>query len=155
MGLLLRMMKSYFSTDRYVIIDSGFCVLKGLIKLRKKGVFACAVIKKRRYWPAMVPYKDMEDHFGRVYVGETYAIQGKVDDVIYDLWGMKDPNYEMSMMATVDVLLADETRKETVRIRKENIEDVVKKFKYKLPFDWNFLYRHAVDDHKKLRNSLT
>ena len=37
-GLLLRMMKSCFSTGRYVILDSSFCVLKGLIKLRKKGV---------------------------------------------------------------------------------------------------------------------
>ena len=55
MSLLLRMTKSYFTTGRYVIIDSGFCVLKGLIKLRKKGIFSCAVIKKRRYWPSMVP----------------------------------------------------------------------------------------------------
>ena len=30
-GILLRMMKSYFATGRYVILDSGFCVLKGLI----------------------------------------------------------------------------------------------------------------------------
>ena len=37
-----------FSTVRYIIIDSGFCVLKGLIKLRNKGVFACYIIKKRR-----------------------------------------------------------------------------------------------------------
>ena len=49
--------------------------------------------------------------------------------------GRKDPNYVMRMMDTGGRLLADETRKETVRIRKENIEDVVKKFKYKLPFD--------------------
>ena len=47
MGLLLRMMKIYFSTGRYVILDSGFCVLKGLIQLRKKGVSDCDVIKKR------------------------------------------------------------------------------------------------------------
>ena len=45
-GLLLRMMKSYFFTGGYVILDSGFCVLKWLIQLRKKGVFSCAVIKK-------------------------------------------------------------------------------------------------------------
>ena len=61
--LLLHMMKSYFATGRHVIIDSGFCVLKGLVQLRKKGVFACAFIKKRRYWPAMVPSKEMEDRF--------------------------------------------------------------------------------------------
>ena len=44
MGLLLRMMKSYFTTGSYVILDSSFYVLNGLIRLRKKGVFACAVI---------------------------------------------------------------------------------------------------------------
>ena len=81
-GLLLRTMKSYFDTGRYVIIDSGFCVLKGLIQLRKKGVYACAVIKKRIYWPAMVPGKDMEDNFREVEVRYTDSIHGTVDDVM-------------------------------------------------------------------------
>ena len=45
--LLLCMVKSYFATSTYVIIDFSFCVLKWLIQLRKRGVFACAVIKKR------------------------------------------------------------------------------------------------------------
>ena len=80
--LLLRMMKSYFATGRYVILDFGFCFLKVLIQLSKKGVFACSVIKKRRYCPVMVPGKDMEDHFRDVEVGGTYDIQGTVDGVI-------------------------------------------------------------------------
>ena len=134
-GLLLRMMKIYFSTGRYVILDSGFYVLKGLIQLRDKGIFSCAVIKKRRYWPSMVPGKDMEDHFGEVEVGETYAIHGTVDDAIYNLWGMKEPNYLTRMMATGGRLFTDDTFKETVRIWKEYGEDVVKKFKYNMPFN--------------------
>ena len=28
------------------------------------------------------------------------------------------------------------------------------KFNYKLPFDWNFHYRHAVDDHNNLSHAL-
>ena len=79
MGLLLRTMKSYFATGRYVILDSGLCVLKGSIQLRKKGVFACDFIKKRRYWPAMVPGKYMEDHFREVEVVDTHAIQETFD----------------------------------------------------------------------------
>ena len=62
-------------------------------------------------------------------MGETYAIQGTVNGVIYNLWGMKEPNYVMRMMATGGVLLADETYKETVRRLNQNGEDVVKKFK--------------------------
>ena len=50
-----------------------------------------------------------------VEVGDTDAIQGTVDDVIYNLWGMKEPNYVMRMMATGGRLLADDTCKETVR----------------------------------------
>ena len=50
-GLLLRILKSCFNTGRCVVLDSGFCVLKGLISLVKSGVFACSLIKKRRYWP--------------------------------------------------------------------------------------------------------
>ena len=99
-GLLLRTMKSYFDTGRYVILDSDFCVLKGSIQFSKKGIFAFAFANKRRYWPYVVPGKDMEDHFGGVGVRETYVIQGTADDVIYNLWGAKEPNYVVGMMAT-------------------------------------------------------
>ena len=99
-GLLSPMRKSYFPTGRYVIIDSGFYILKGLINLSKKGIFACTVIKKIRNWPNMVPDKETEDHFGGVEMGDTDTIQVEVDYVIYNLWGMKGPNYVMREMAT-------------------------------------------------------
>ena len=152
--LLLRKMKSSFATGRYVILDSGFCILKGLIHLRNKGVVACAFINKRRYWTSMVPGKYMEDNFREVEVGETDAIQVTVDDVIYNLWGIKEPTYVMRIMANGDRLLVHETCNEIVIRLKENGEDVVKKFNYKLPYDWNFCYRHVVDDHNKLRHSM-
>ena len=44
-GLLLRMLQSYFHTARYIVLDSGFCVLKGIIELCKNGLFGCAQIK--------------------------------------------------------------------------------------------------------------
>ena len=59
-GLLMRMLTSFFSTGRYVILDSGFCVLMGLVALKKAGIFACAVIKKCRYWPYLVPGEYMD-----------------------------------------------------------------------------------------------
>jgi hypothetical protein len=45
-GLLLRMLGTYFLTGWYLILDSGFCLLKSLVELKKVGIFACAVIKK-------------------------------------------------------------------------------------------------------------
>ena len=53
----------------------------------------------------MVPGKEMEGHFWEVEVGNTDSIQGKVDDAIYNLWGIKEPNYVMRMMNTDDRLL--------------------------------------------------
>ena len=43
-GLLLHMLKSYFGSGKYVILDYGFCVLKGLVELCRSGLFACALI---------------------------------------------------------------------------------------------------------------
>ena len=45
-GLLLHLLMPIFHLGFVVIIDSGFCVLKGIIKMREKGVFASALIKK-------------------------------------------------------------------------------------------------------------
>ena len=82
MGLLLYAMKSYFYTGGYVILDSVFSILKGLIQLKKKVIFACAFIKKRIHGTSMVPFKEMENSFGEVELGDIDDTQGKVDDVI-------------------------------------------------------------------------
>jgi hypothetical protein len=54
-GLLLRMLKSCFNSGRYVVLDSGFCVLKAIVALYEKGIYAGALIKKHRLWPSLVP----------------------------------------------------------------------------------------------------
>ena len=53
--LLLEMTRPIHNMGKLVVLDSGFCVLEGLIALKKVGVFAYAVIKKRRYWLKHVP----------------------------------------------------------------------------------------------------
>ena len=45
-GLLLHLLLPIFHLGFVVILDSGFCVLKAIIKLRGKGVFLSALIKK-------------------------------------------------------------------------------------------------------------
>ena len=68
---------------------------------------------------------------------------------------MKEPSYWMRMIATGGCILADDTCKETVIRRKGNWEDLVKKFKYKLPSDWHFRFWHVVYEHNNLRHILT
>ncbi len=54
-GLLLHLLKSIFYSGHYVYLDIGFCELKALIALKKKGVFSATLIKKCRFWPTLVP----------------------------------------------------------------------------------------------------
>ena len=111
-GLLMRMLSTYFTTGRYVVLDSGFCVLRALIELKKVGLFACAVIKKRRFWPAMVLGDEMTEAFADANVGTLMAISGVLDGVKYFLWGLKEPSYMMKMMVTGGPLIANETCKD-------------------------------------------
>ena len=53
-GLLLRLCESISHTGKVVILDSGFYALTGIIVLKKIGMYASALIKKRRYWPKYI-----------------------------------------------------------------------------------------------------
>ena len=152
-GLLLRLLKNYFGSARYVVLDSGFCVLKALIELKRKGVFACALIKKRRYWPSMVPGDAFDEHFIQKEVGDTDAITGALDGIRYHLWGMKEPDHIMKMMATGGGLYT-EGCKEATRTKVDGGTQMRKTFLYTKPFHLHFKYRHAVDDHNNLRHAL-
>ena len=44
-GILLRMVEMLRGTAEVLVQDSAFFVLKGIIKLRNKGVFSTALIK--------------------------------------------------------------------------------------------------------------
>ena len=54
-GLLLRLTKPIWGTSWLVILDSGFCVLDGIIALWNEDIFASALIKKRKHWPCYIP----------------------------------------------------------------------------------------------------
>ena len=62
-ALLVRLCCHIYSTGKVVIIDSGFCVLQGIIKLRKLFFCASALVKKIWYWPTLVPGDAIYDHF--------------------------------------------------------------------------------------------
>ena len=130
--LLLRMPQLYFHTARYIVLDSCFYVLKGIIELHKNGLFGCTLIKKRRYWPAGVLGDAMQQFFvvDGVNVGDNHAISGMQDGVVYNLWGMKEPDYVMMMMLSGGPLTAYDTCKEVVRKWMEGGIKVVCRFRY-------------------------
>ena len=103
-SLLLRLTKKLWGTGKVVVLDSGFCVLQGLIELKKKGVFAASLIKKRRYWPKYIEGDKLKAHFENKPVGYSDAIKGMLDDVPFYVFGMKEPDYVLLFMSTYGTL---------------------------------------------------
>ncbi len=72
-------------------MDFGLGLLRtaGIDQAEEVGLFACMVIKKCRYWPAMVPGDEFLLAFNEAQVGASMAIAGVLDGVKYFLWGLK------------------------------------------------------------------
>ena len=99
-GLLLRLCVSLYCTGKVVILDSGFCVLQAIVELRKKGVYAAAVIKKRRYWPKYIPGVKIDEHMEGRSVSDFDCLAGTLDNVNYNIFCMKEEDYTMKLMST-------------------------------------------------------
>ncbi len=85
--MLLQMLRTYFYTGWYMVLDSSFCVLKALFELQKVEVYGAGLIKKRKYWPAGVPGDAMQQFFDQdeINVGECNTVQGVMDGTTYNL----------------------------------------------------------------------
>jgi hypothetical protein len=135
------------------VLDSGFCVLWFLVELKKVGLFTCAVIKKRRFCPAMVPGEAFLEAFEGKKVGTLMAILGVLAGVKYFLWGLKEPSFVMKMMATGGPLIPNKSCKLQRRRFEEGGVEVTCTFQFPLPYDWHYKFRHAVDNHNNLCHS--
>ena len=51
-GLFLQVLEPILGKGNMVVLDSGFCVLKGIVELKKRGVYASALIKNRSIGPS-------------------------------------------------------------------------------------------------------
>lgn len=149
-SLLLRLSKSIHHTSRYVVLDSGFCVLQALIDLRQVGVFAGALIKKRRYWPAWIAGDAIDEHMSAMQVGGVASVAGSLSGVKYNVWCMKDQGYVAKIMGTASGLIYNNDRERTRVVD----DGSTVRFKYIEPFDLHYKFRHAVDDHNNLRHAV-
>eukprot|EP00594_Rhizosolenia_setigera_P000610 CAMPEP_0178944722 /NCGR_PEP_ID=MMETSP0789-20121207/3318_1 /TAXON_ID=3005 /ORGANISM="Rhizosolenia setigera, Strain CCMP 1694" /LENGTH=700 /DNA_ID=CAMNT_0020624495 /DNA_START=47 /DNA_END=2146 /DNA_ORIENTATION=- len=149
-ALLLTMCESIFQSGRVVVLDSGFCVLQGIVELYKKGVFAAAYIKKRRFWPKYVKGDDIDKFMKDDVVGTTRVHYGILDRIKYYIFNLKEPDYTSKIMSTYGSLSIDENDEKTSR----RLQDGTNKlFYYVEVFRNHFRYRHVVDDHNNFRHS--
>jgi hypothetical protein len=145
-GLLLRLTQSLWGTGKAIVLDSGFCVLQGIVELRKKGVFAAALIKKRRYWPKYIDGDGIRNHFQDKPVGSVDVLCGELDTVKVFVHSMKEPDYVMMLMSTYGT--TNEMGTEQRRILADNSRAT---FHYPEIVYNHFQYRDAVDSHNSSR----
>ena len=152
--LLLLILKLIFSTAKVIILNSGLCVLKELVALHKNGLYASAVIKKRRYWPFLIRGDKIDAMFADKDVGATESLRGELDGIKYDVFCLKEPQYVMKLMSTYAGLVDPFKRYEVNRHYVHEEKEIKSSFNLQEPFANHYLYRHAVDDHNNVRHSL-
>ena len=152
-ALLLRLCESIFHIGMIVVLDSGFCVLRAIIELKKRGVFASALIKKRRYWPKYVDGDEIDKHFENKAIGHADSLPGKIHDIPFHVFGMKEPDYVMKLMSTYgtnELQAGHPTQR--VYLDSER-KSCTTNFCYPEVVSNHFKFRHSVDDHNAKRHS--
>jgi len=148
-GTVMRLCQPIFGSSRVVVADSGFCILKAIVELRKKGVYMSALIKKRRYWPRGIDGDAIASHFADKDVGSVNALPGIQDGVSFHVFCMKEPDYVMSIMSTYGTLeLAGGMH---LREYENGGQKRQKTFAYPEVIYNHFQYRDSVDANNKDR----
>jgi hypothetical protein len=150
-GLLLRLCSTMLGSSRCVVLDSGFCVLKAIIELRRNGVYAASLIKKRRYWPAHVDGQEVIDRFNFEEIGFCDARHGNLGGIPFTIYGLKEQKYVLMMMSTYGTLLRQ--GKETKRTIVNDGLLKIYKFQYPEIVANHYKFRHMVDDHNARRHA--
>ena len=115
---MLQMCEPIFSTGKCVVLDSGFCVSKGVIALLEFGVYTAALIKKQKYWPKGVPGDAIDEYFANKDVTHVDILEAITEEgpegKAFKIFCFKYPEYVMKIMATwmtLEELGGEDTRR--------------------------------------------
>ena len=93
--------------QRLFVLDSGFCILQAIVKLKKRGLFAAALIKKWRYLTGLSMFLAMKSLYTLTTKMWEMLTQSRVqmDGVPFHIHAMKEPDYIMMLMSTYGTTL--------------------------------------------------
>ena len=77
---MLCMCEPVFYTEKYVVVDSSFCVENGIVALAAKGVYAGALVKKHRYWPQIIPVDLVDRHSVDKVIRDVDILEASAED---------------------------------------------------------------------------
>ena len=82
---MIRMMKPLYDTWKTVVMDSVFCVLKGLVGMLVHGVYEMMATKKKRYSPKYCKLDAIDACFQDNEVGGFNAVCGDIYEHKYKI----------------------------------------------------------------------
>ena len=68
-----------------VILESGFCILRAIVELKKRGVHATALIKKYKSWPKYIDGDCIDAHCEGKEVGCIDSLPGNMHNVPFHI----------------------------------------------------------------------
>ncbi len=141
-------------SGKILVLDSGFCVLAGIIVLVSVlGIYAAAQIKKRCYWPLNVPGESIKNHMKDKPNGTLETVCGEQNGIRYSIFCLKEPSYCSMIMSTYGSLaMTDYEASRFIAAAGNDGTNV--SFHLNDVFSNHFLYRHMVDDHNHLRHEI-
>ena len=153
-GLVLHMCEPLFSMVKSIVMNSGFFVANVIVSLAAKGLYACALIKKRRYWPKSVRGDLIDRKFAEKEVGDVDMLEAAIEyGKPFRILCFKEPGYMMNITEPWMTLDELEGANKKRNYKGRNFESIVKEFKYQKPFGLHFCYRRQVDNHNNRRHS--
>jgi hypothetical protein len=149
-GLLMHLTKPIWHKGNVLVLDSGFCVLQGIAELNEVGVFAQALVKKRRYWPKFVKGEEIQEHFAQKPVGSVDIWNGELEGREVYLHCLKEPDYVMTIMSSFGTAeRVGASKKRTYS--QANGQEATAQFQYPELIARHYDYHGKVDDHNSAR----
>ncbi len=97
---MMQLCEPLFGTGSIVIHDAGFACVPALIQLKRKGVFASCLLKKKKYWPKFSHGAANAEHMAGKPIGSIDAMQGKFGGEDFAIYLMQDSKYTLQLAST-------------------------------------------------------
>ena len=137
-----------------MVLDSIFCVAKGIIELKSKSEYGGSMIKKQHYWPKRFPGGLIDTHFEYKEVGNVEILaEITQDNTSFRIFCMEYPDYAMKIMASWTTVYELEGANIGRHFIEISVMKEAKHFKYRQTFGISFRYMHQVYEHNNWRHA--
>ena len=118
-GLLLHLTNIIFHMTKFVILDSGVCVLRGIIEIQKRRLFYNTLIKRLQYWTKYVDDDAINNHFeGKIFV-TVGVLSGTLENTPFHIFLIEETYYTMNLISTYGKMKLEESSKTITFITKK------------------------------------